>query len=74
MQTFRFQGDPANPRLIEHDAKQAMAMWLLGWASRVIMDDPDDDAPASVEVTLVDDWEGGPSDMVAWVRTKLNGS
>jgi hypothetical protein len=54
------------------DVKQAVAMWQLGWASRVVLNDPPDDGVATVEVTLEDDWETGPSDMVSWVRAKIS--
>lgn len=69
MQTFSFKVEATQ----EHNAKQAIAMWQLAWASRVVLGEMDDDGATTVEVTLTDDWESGPSDMVAWVRSKLAG-
>lgn len=69
MQTFTFKVGASQ----EHDAKEAIAMWQLAWASRVVLGDMDDDGMATIEVTLADDWESGPSEMVAWVRGKLGG-
>jgi hypothetical protein len=71
MQTFTFRVDHG-PK--EDDVMQAVAMWRLGWASRVVLNDPPDDSAATVEVTLEEDWESGPGDMVTWVRSKLSGN
>lgn len=53
------------------DVEFAIAAWKLAFASRVDLGDIAEDGMTTIEVTMADDWESGPDQMVAWVKSKI---